>query len=156
MRSFARYKYTEQGFTLVELLVVLAIVAILGALGITAFRVYQANAAYSVASDTMRNARTAFEAGITNLDTPPASFGLTLQTAQGTISDANARSVLPGMTLPKNVSFRVSYDADCLAANCQSAFIQVNHCQGSEYIQWIRFGDGMGILLEKLSGKGCG
>lgn len=146
---------SEAGFTLIELLSVLAIIGILSSLGITSFRVYQANAAYAVASDTIRNAQTAFEAGINDIDDPPGNVGLTQQTTQGQITNASAANLLPGMMLPKNVSFQVQYDPTCTDAGCQSALVQVNHCLGEQYVRWVRFGDGLGVLLENLDGEGC-
>ena len=145
----------ESGFTLIELLTVLAIIGVLSSLGVTAFRVYQANAAYVAASETLRQARTSFEAGINDIDNPPASVGLTLQTSSGQLDSAQARDLLVGLKLPKSVAFQVAYDSGCLAANCQSAFMQVRHCQGEQFVRWVRFGDGSSILLENLAGEGC-
>lgn len=145
----------EQGFTLIELLSVIAIIGVLAGLGVSSLTIYQANAAYAVAGDTMRNARTAFEAGINDIDNPPPSVALITQTSQGSLSDASAAQILRGMMLPKNIEFRVQYDSNCLNAGCQSAMIEVSHCRADEHLRWVRFGDGMGVLLENLAGGGC-
>ena len=110
--------------------------------------------AYSIVGDTLRKYQIAFEAGITS-DEAPATVPLYRQAARGPITDAAAHDLLPGVPVPANVTIRVQYDAACTNAGCQSAMIQINHCKGEEYIQWVRFGDGFGLKLENISGEGC-
>lgn len=146
---------TERGFTLIELLTVLVILSILSGLGMYSFSVYQARAAYIVAEQTMSDARTDLEASITSVDNPPGSVALYAQAIQGPLQNAAAAALLPSTRVPRNVKFQVSYDSGCIDGGCQSEFIQVNHCNGSEYVRWIRFGDGVDVLLDHLAGSGC-
>ncbi|MBN8548905.1 MAG: type II secretion system protein [Deltaproteobacteria bacterium] len=145
----------EAGFTLIELLTIIGIIGVLSMLGLSSFKVYRADAAYSVAESTLRNARSAVEASVNNVDNPPPAVGLTVQTAPGAIADSNARAYLPAMQIPKNVKFQVSYDPTCTSAACQSELIEVSHCYSDEYTRWIRFGDGLDVTLDHVSGGGC-
>lgn len=145
----------EDGFTLIELLTVIAIVGILSALGLTSFGYYKASAAYASVEATLHDARNALEAGTVDADNLPASVPLVLQGAQGPITDNLAADLLPGMMLPRNTAFRVSYDSSCDNGGCQSTFLQVNHCFGDEYAQFIRFGDGVELKLDHIAGEGC-
>ena len=146
---------SQRGFTLIELLTVICILGILSALGLYSFSVYNQRAAYVVAEQTLSDARTDLEASITNVDNPPASVPLFAQSAQGALQNASAAALLPIMRIPRNVKFQVSYDASCIDGGCQSEFLQVNHCNGSEYVRWIRFGDGVDVLLDHIAGSGC-
>ena len=146
---------SQLGFTLIELLIVIAIIGVLTLLGMTAFRIYQANAGYAVAARLMQDARTAFEAGVSDFDNPPSTVSLTSQVVKGPVSDPSARSLLPGLMIPGSVKFQVSYDSTCQATGCQSGFIQVNHCQGHQYLRYLRFGDGSDILIPNVAGDGC-
>ena len=146
---------SESGFTLIELLTVIAIVMVLSSLALTSFQVYRADAAYSVVESTIRNARNAVEASINNVDSPPGAVALTSQNTPGTLSDASARAFLPAFQLPKNTKLEVSYDPACVTAACQSELLEVGHCFSDEYSRWVRFGDGVEVLLEHVSGGGC-
>jgi len=145
----------ESAFTLVELLLVIAIIGILSSLALTAFQIYKSDAAYSIISSTLHAAQTAFEAGINDIDNPPASVGLTNQLAAGPIQDLSAQALLPGMMLPISINFEVQYDSTCMTAACQSASIQIKHCNGNEYIRWVRFGDGLSLIVDHIAGPGC-
>lgn len=145
----------EAGFTLIELLTIIGIISVLSLLGLSSFKVYRADAAYSVAESTLRNARSAVEASVNNVDSPPGAVALTVQRAAGPINDASARAFLPAMQLPKNIKFQVSYDPTCVSGACQSELIEVSHCFAQEYTRWIRFGDGVDLMLEHVDGGGC-
>ncbi len=144
----------DSGFTLLELLVVMTMIGILSYLGLTSFYVYKSDAAYSVAESVLRNARVAVEASLNDIDNPPAAVDL-VQTASGKITNQSASQYLPGMQLPKNIKITVVYDPSCAEAGCQSDFLEVRHCLGKEYLQWVRFGDGTEAQLNHLAGVGC-
>lgn len=145
----------ESGFTLIELLTIIAIIGILGSLALTSFQVYRSDAAYSVAESTLRNARSALEASINNIDSPPGPVALVSQNTPGVMSDPSARAFLPAFQVPKNVKVEVSYDPTCVIGACQSEFVQIGHCFADEYTRWVRFGDGVDMLLEHVAGGGC-
>lgn len=145
----------QKGFTLIELLVIISIIGLLAFLGLTSFTVYRSDAAYSVAVRTLRDARTAIEASLNNVDTDRAAVNFYVQTQAGPIPDASASALLPAMMVPRNVKFLVSHDPECNHAGCQSEFIQVNHCFAKTYTSWIRFGDGLEFLQENVLGGGC-
>lgn len=132
----------QRGFTLIELLVSIALVAVLATLGLSSFWTYRSSAALSISQQTLRNGRTAIEAGV-NSDTLPPPVDYT-QAAQGALLDAGAREYMPGMNVPKNVSLHASYDPDCDDASCQSDSLEVRHCLGKQYVTWFRTGDGFG------------
>ena len=146
---------SEQGFTLIELLTICAIIGLLSALGLTTFQMYRGSAAYGVAETTLRNARNAVEASINKTDATLVAVPLTAQSTQGQITDPSAAQFLPGMMVPRQVKFQVSYDPACTTGACTSEFLQVNHCMGNEFVRWIRFGDGIDVTLEHLAGTGC-
>lgn len=145
----------EKGFTLIELLTIIGLIGILYQLGLTAFYEYRGKAAYSVAEKTLRDARTAIEAGLNDYDNPPGAVPLTVQDTQGPMSDPSLQHLLPGMMLPGSVTFRVFYDPSCQDAGCQSEMMQTNHCKGEEFVRWVRFGDGLSVWMEHLAGAGC-
>ena len=146
---------SEQGFTLIELLTVIGILGILAYLGIVSFDVYKSRASYSNAITTLRNTRNALEVRLNDQDNPPAALALTTQMTQGPISDASMANLLPGMMVPGRTNLSVSYDPTCIVGGCQSDLIEVNPCKGQEHVQWIRFGDGVDVLLEHIAGSGC-
>lgn len=148
-------KSRSRGFTLIELLVVIGTIGVLIAISSTAFVVYKQTAAYAVVESTYKHARIAMEAGINDIDSPPASVPLTAQSGQGPMSNALVRDLMPGMQLPRSVKFQVSYDSTCQTAACTADTIQVNHCAGNEYLRAVRFGDGLELLTERISGSGC-
>lgn len=144
----------ESGFTLLELVVVMATLAALTYLSMNSFVVYRAQAAYSVAAAVLHNAHTAVEASATDSSHMPGPVAIT-QINPGQISDANARTYLPQLVIPVQVKFSATYDPACSNASCMSDFIEVKHCLGKEYLQWMRFGDGVEMTLTHLAGAGC-
>ena len=145
----------EKGFTLIELLIVIGIILVLGMLGLTSYGVYRSDAAYAVAERTLRDGRTAIEAGLNTIDQETAPANHYAQAHPGPIADAAAAALLPSMMIPRNIKFQVSHDPNCNHAGCQAEFLQVNHCVGRKYISWVRFGDGLEFLQENVEGVGC-
>lgn len=144
----------QSGFTLIELMVVMLIISVLSYLGMTAFYVYRSDAAYSVVQSVMRNSRVIVEASLNDLDNPPLTTNL-VQNVAGPIVDAAGKTYLPGMQLPRNVKLSAQYDPTCTVAGCQSDFLEVKHCLGHEYTQWVRFGDGAEANMAHIAGVGC-
>ncbi|MEZ4754563.1 MAG: type II secretion system protein [Bdellovibrionota bacterium] len=144
----------EKGFTLIELLIVTALIGVLSSMAMTGFSVYRASAAYAVVERTVSSARTAAEAGLSDADNPPAAVALTSVNTQGPLPGA-AGDYLVGMQVPSNVKVEVEYDPTCTTALCQSELVEVKHCWGNEFARWIRYGDGVDILLQNVAGEGC-
>jgi len=145
---------SQHGFTLIELLTVMSLIGILSMLSISSFRVYRSEASNSLAKATVNSGAKAAEAGITSTEGSLPSVALYQQSSGGGISNASANQVLPGMILPEDVKLRVSHDPTCTDENCQSHFIQVSHCRGTKYTQYLRFGDGQSLMLDQ-PGIGC-
>ena len=144
----------HKGFTLIELLTIIAILGVLAYMGSTAFQMYKSTAAYGVIAQTLADARRAVEAGISNFDLPPGAVNVS-QSARGEMQDAGARALMPGFRLPRGVKIDVSYNPECLDLGCEQAYIELRHCQAKEHLRWVRYGDGLDMLLEHLAGGGC-
>lgn len=144
----------EGGFTLVELLTIIGIIGVLAALSLSSYTYYKSSAAVAVAETGIHDAQTAFEAGIVDPDNLPASFGLVSQSSQGAIQDASAKDLLPGFRVPRQSKFQVSFDKTCAVLEDSMAYMQLNHCQGDQYVTWERFCDGVTIRLT-VEGEGC-
>jgi len=146
--------HDQRGFTLIELLTVIAILGVVSGLALNSFYQYRSDAAIASAESAAANGVLAMEA---TLNTPDRVFPAVLEYAQGTqgpISDPTVARVLPGMQVPPKVKMRFSFDPDCQDASCILFSVQMNHCQGSEFIRRVRMGDGVETTLQ-LAGSGC-
>ena len=146
----------DSGFTLIELLTVIGIIGVVSGLALQSFKEYRARAAYAVAEQTLNDARIALEAALSEPDAAYA-FDLTnlSQNTPGPMSDANARSLFPGLNLPKDIKITVNHDQTCISGACLSKSVAVRHCTGTEYVTWQRYGDGVEIKLDHVAGGGC-
>jgi hypothetical protein len=145
----------ERGFTLIELLTIIGIIGVLSYLGITSLYVYRSDAAYAVAEDSVRSAVTALEGGLSVPDVVLPSVAGFAQTSQGSLTNADAQKLLPGMMVPRKVKFEFDYDPGCNIAACEQAAIQVKHCLGRDYVRFVRYGDGSDVRVENIPGAGC-
>lgn len=145
-----------RGFTLIELMTVVVTIGAVAGMAVASFKEYRAKAAYAVSEQTLNDARIALEAALSE---PDATFGFDLnyvsQNSPGAFSSADANSLFPGFRLPKDVKVTVFHDPACLSGACLSKAIEVRHCAGVDYVNWERFGDGVEVKLEHVSGSGC-
>lgn len=148
-----RYQ-SESGFTLIELLVTTAIIMVLSGISIQTFREYKARAAYSVADQTLRMARTSLESSLAEPDAVFASVSAA-QSSAGAISDPSAYALFSSLRLPKNIKIQMYHEPTCADSSCIQQSIQVNHCQGLKYVNWTRFGDSIELLQQQVNGAGC-
>jgi len=149
-----KHRYEESGFSLIELLTVIGTIGILAAIMTSGFSVYRASAAYAVASSAFHSARNALEVSLSDADNLPSPVGLETTSGPGGVA-APLRGILPGMQLPKQTKISMSYDPACITDSCTESQITVKHCQAREYVTWSRFGDGVEMLLQHVSGAGC-
>jgi type IV pilus assembly protein PilA len=94
---FTRMYKKEEGFTLIELMIVIAIIGILAAIAIPQFNAYRARSFNAAANTDLRNAMTAEEGYFTDFDTYTSSaanltgsYGLT--TSSGVVLTLTADS----------------------------------------------------------------
>lgn len=146
---------SQRGMTLIELMTVIVLLGVLSGLSISTFKLYRASANYTVAETSMQYARRAIEAALSRTDNPPDAVALTSQTVAGAVVDADAAEYLEGFYLPPNIRVDVEYDPGCNNGGCQSDYVQIKHCEGLEFVRWIRFGDGTELMLPNLPGAGC-
>ena len=151
-----RSQITDQrGFTLIELLTVVSLIGILAILAMSSLNSYRHKAAYTVSVRSLRDAQTSHEAALNVPDAIYAVTGLIVQNTPGPITNASAAQVLPAFQLPKNVEIQFSYDPTCNTAACVSSYIRIDHCLGTEHVEWTRFGDGLESLAENVIGSAC-
>ncbi len=144
----------QAGFTLIELLTVISIIGILAALSVSSYKTYVGSAGYSVARQSLGDARIALEASLVEPDRTYSAVNYT-QNVQGMLNDASAAQLLPQFQVSRQTSFELYHDPDCLDASCLSDRLMVRHCRGTKYTYWTRFGDGAEATLEDVPGAGC-
>lgn len=128
----------ERGFTLIELMVVVAIIGILAAIAIPQFAKYRVKAYNSAAESDLRNIMTAEEATYADTQSYVNDAG-----TQGTGSGVTSLpSALTGAKLSKNVKARINTDAN---GSVYAAF--TGHSKGSN----VYGGDSTGVVGYKAS-----
>jgi prepilin-type N-terminal cleavage/methylation domain-containing protein len=145
-------KNAQKGFTLIELLTVIGTLGLLLAISLQSFGEYKKQAYYTVAGQTLRDARIAYAAAESDADASLPSI-TTLINAQGMLSGPEA-TVLPGLLLPNNIALNLSHNPACNGGGCDLISISVAHCKGDEFLNWSRAGDASELLLEHISGTG--
>jgi prepilin-type N-terminal cleavage/methylation domain-containing protein len=141
------------GFTLVELLVVIALLGVFNLLGMQIYKAYYIKA-YNSATDTlMHSLRTAVEAGrIEGALTDPVGWRFVQLTTPGPIQNADTRSFLPGLVVPKNMVLWVERNGRCeMGLNgdwCITDWLDAVHCKGKVWKSRARFRSGVELSWE--------
>ncbi len=142
----------SRGFTMIELLISVAIIGVLAALSMSAFFIYKNDAEYAKAETDLRNARTAFEAGIQ--DDPSGSLALAFTGTGGGVLPVAMQNVLPNAMTSKDVKLGVQYDA-CPAgggAGVLSQYLVATSCNAHRAAMWTRFCDGIEVFVGEVPG----
>ncbi|NMC64125.1 MAG: type II secretion system protein [SAR324 cluster bacterium] len=147
--------HSEQGFTLIELMVIVMLIGILSYLSLVAFELYRANAAYASVESTLHSATVAAEASQSDPNNLPPPLGWYMQMGPGAITDPAAASYLVGLKLPRQTRIVASYDPNCVDAGCLSDFVEIWHCLANETAFWVRWGDGFSWTFRNVPGGGC-
>ena len=145
----------ERGFTLVELLTVVAILGVLAKLALTSFIIYKSKAEFAKAESLYQNARTAAEAG--EADQGPAfAMAFTESLDTGAPLAGDLRDFFPQVNMPKDVILGASV-APCAGAGLDPYIvISVKACKGEEkHIEYVRFCNGMDSADFNAAGTGC-
>lgn len=96
----------QRGFTLVELLWSMAIMGILGAMSVMSYVTYMRNAESTKAMVTLKQAVTALEAGMDDLDQSVAVVGVSGSHGEPLVGPM--RDALPGMNISDGVQLNIT------------------------------------------------
>ena len=150
--SVARLR-DERGFTLIELLTVCTIIAVLGAISLTSYMIYADKAEYTKAESALRNARTALEAGLQNME--GREFGLGgVSGSHGEPLIGDMQEALPGMVVPDRVRLMVNR-FNCGEEGRVADVVIVWACTPGFSTSYVRTCQGVEIITGKLAvGRG--
>lgn len=142
----------ERGFSLIELLTVIAILGVLVGLSMGAYTIYRENAEYAKGDATMHQARTALYAGESDL---PDGFTMAFSqstTTGGTLIGAMGQA-MPGAVMPKDLRLGVEINAcgPLSGPFDREKFIVSEPCRAKRAIHYQRFCGGSEILLENVA-----
>jgi len=146
---------SERGFSMVELLTVVAIVGVLAKLALNGYSVYKGKAEFSKAASLYSNARTASVAGEEDLG-DLFSMAFTESNNSGTPLAGSLATFFPNITMAKDVVLGASVNP-CLGAGIDpNVVISVKPCKGDgKHIEYIRFCDGSDSVDFSSAGNGC-
>lgn len=132
---FKKNSMKQKGFTLIELMIVVAIIGILAAIAIPQFSAYRMKAFNAAAESDMRNLMTAEEAHMADLQYYYPGAGNTNVVTQGPGSGspnslATYDGGLPGAKLSTNVQVAINSDASGINYSIYSGHNEGDHVYG--------------------------
>jgi prepilin-type N-terminal cleavage/methylation domain-containing protein len=146
---------SERGFSMVELLTVVAIIGILAKMSLSAFAVYRGKAEFSKAASLYTNARTAATAGEEDLGSG-YSMAFTESTNSGSPLAGSLAAFFPNISMTKDVILGASVSPCGGATMDPNLIISVKPCRGDgKHIEYIRFCDGTDTTDFSSAGNGC-
>lgn len=146
----------QQGFSLLEVLIVIVILGLLSMFAITSFWLYKEKAEYAKAESTYRSMRTAIEVGDQEADVGSSvAYAETVESG-GPVSGALA-DLLPGGTTPNGVIVGASFEYCDGASGAMDVrqFLAVKACKADKQINFTRFCGGIEIFTPNIAGSGC-
>lgn len=149
--SAVTHPYDERGFSLIELLTVVAILGILATIAINTFWTYRDMAIFAQAQSTLRHSLVALEAGrdeLPDLGNLDESSGV-----GGGPTVGNLGVALPGMMLTEGVQLRLSL-VPCGFDNKVMTTVYAYACAPDLYTFWMRTCGDVEFTMPKAVGAG--
>lgn len=146
----------SEGFTLIEMLMVIAVIGVLAGISLQTFAVYRENAFYASSEEILRNARTALDIGRTNEESFPARVLFTQAFTGGSVTNNDAAMIAPGLNNNNNSYVYVYHNPTCASPWCLTDYITSRHCRAEEYTYWYRYANGFAAQVEHVDGSGAG
>ena len=124
----------DSGFTLIELLTVIMILSSLAMMSLSGFIIYKKGAHMAKAQVTMHDARTALEAGITDMGDAGTLSGWSATDGSPLVSPLS--DLFPSMAVPKDVRM-FGAQMDCGDGNYMYT-INIYACPADKFTTYIR------------------
>ena len=140
----------QQGFTLIELITVVAIIGVLAGLSLTGFSIYRQNAALAVLTRLVGDTVSDVEGSLARPDIVLPAINDYEQGLAGPVTDATARQDLQAVVVPRLVSYRITVDPSCVDSLCIATSLEVRHSNAAAYLTSIRTGDGLWVTAEAM------
>lgn len=147
-----RRKISDHGFTLLELVVVMASLTVMIAISMNSFAHYMTDAHNAVASQTMKFVGKAFEAGVVEGSGGALPIADFIETEEQ-FNSSPFKPILPGFIYSDKTKLQMIYDPTCTTANCTQRVIFVSACKGDRLSGTMVLGNGLEIITNFNIGK---